>query len=216
MPSPVATPVTSVTTATSRRRQRGTRLTIATALLVLAAAVVASSAPVGSWPIAVLAGAVAVALGAAATRITHAELLQSRRDANADRAAQAQAYRSIATRRSSEHARDVERLAARLAEREQTLVEREQTLVELEQVLSDVQKQAAETGLRLVAATRRGDELEHEGHGVVAQLDAAEERAAAAIVRLAEVEQEVDVLRAELDTVTLAWRAAEASVRKRA
>ena len=45
------------------------------------------------------------------------------------------------------------------------------------------------------------------------RLDESESLAAEAIVRVAELEQEVDVLRAELDAVTVAWRAAEATRR---
>ena len=93
MTSPAATSVTPVTSGTpvsaARRRQRSTRLTVATVLLVLSAALVAGTVASGSWLLLVLAAAGAVVLGAAATRITHAELVQSRREANRDRAEQA-------------------------------------------------------------------------------------------------------------------------------
>ena len=108
MTSPAATSVTPVTSGTpvsaARRRQRSTRLTVATALLVLSAALVAATVASGSWLLLVLAAAGAVVLGAAATRITHAELVQSRREANRDRAEQAQAYRRLAEERATEHA----------------------------------------------------------------------------------------------------------------
>lgn len=217
MSSPGVTPVTAVTDAAgrSRRRQRSARVTVATALLGLAVLVVAGAAALGAVLPLVLAGAAAVVLGAAATRITHAELLQSRRDANRDRAEQAQAYRHLAEERSAEHRTDLDRVVGDLTAQ---IAEREQVLTELEGALAQVQRQAADAQLALVVETRRADELESEGRVLVASLDAAEERASTAIVRLAELEQELLVLRAELDTVTAAWHASEARLvqRKRA
>lgn len=214
MSSPGVTPVTSVTDASerSRRRQRSARLSVATALLGLAVLVVAGAAAAGAVLPLVLAGAAAVVLGAAATRITYAELVQSRRDANRDRAEQAQAYRRLAETRSAEHADDLDRTVARLSAE---IAEREQSLRDLEGAFATVQRQAADAQRGLTAANRRADELEAEGRILVASLDAAEERASTAIVRLAELEQELDVLRAELDTVTAAWHAAEARLGQR-
>src|SRR4030095_3117150 len=73
----------------ARRRQRSTRLVVAVALLVVAALAV-GIAVVSMSPL-VLAGVsvLVLALGAGATRITHSELMQTRREAARDRAEQA-------------------------------------------------------------------------------------------------------------------------------
>jgi chromosome segregation ATPase len=177
-------------------------------LLLASAALVAATIPTGSWLLVSCAAVGAVVLGLAATRITHAELAQSRRDNNRDRAEQAQAYRRLAEERSAEHHARVEDLQGRIAEREQALSD-------LEGVLSSTQKQVVEGARALSAQTRRADALADEVRSSGLSLEQAEERAADAIVRLAELEQEVDVLRAELETVTAAWHDAEAH-RKRA
>ena len=77
----------------ARRRQRSTRVTVAVALITIAALLVAGAAIGGSFLVTALAAAAAVALGAAATKITHSELIQTRVEAARDRAEQAQAYR---------------------------------------------------------------------------------------------------------------------------
>jgi chromosome segregation ATPase len=180
----------------SRRRQRSTRLTVAGALLVLAAALVA-------WGVldnvpGLLAGAAvaAVVLGAAATRITYSELQQSRIDANRDRAAQAKAYLALDTRRAGDHADHVATLQGQIDQREAALRE-------LEEAVVSAQHRAAEATRRRNAEARRADAAETEGAALGRRVDEAEERAAEAIVRLAELEQEADVLRSELT----AWQA---------
>ena len=179
------------------------RLLVVSALLVLGA--VAS----GSALLVTLAAVASVALGAAATRITHAELLQSRRDANRDRAEQAQAYRHLAAARSEEH-------AARVAELTERLEERESVLGDLQTELVRTQRTAADSARQADVAHRRNVDLEKEGRLLSRSLESAEERAGDAIVRVAELEAEIDVLRAELETVTAAWRTAEAGARRRA
>src|SRR5688572_4694566 len=87
-----------------RRRQRSTRLTVAALLLALAALRAAGALASGSWPLLAGAALLGVALGAAATRITHQELLAARRDAARDRAEQAQAYRRLTDERTAEQA----------------------------------------------------------------------------------------------------------------
>src|SRR6478672_8641505 len=88
----------------ARRRQRSVRLTLAVALLVLAA----------------LLG---VVLGAAATRITHSELMETRREAARDRAEQAQAYRDLTVARTAEHAAYAETMESRIAAHEPAITE---------------------------------------------------------------------------------------------
>src|SRR5687768_8398567 len=88
---------------TARRRQRSTRLSVAVALLT-GAAVLVTAAFLGStaW-FQALAAIFSVVLGIAATRITHSELLQARRDAARDRATQASDYRDLTDQRTAEH-----------------------------------------------------------------------------------------------------------------
>src|SRR3954469_137848 len=129
MASPSATQVT-------RRRQRSIRVTAAVGLLVLAALVVTGAAVTGSWLLVTIAAGLGVLLGAAATRIIHTELVESRVSAARDRATQARAFNVLTDERSIEHAAYVEEVRARLSEREQALGE-------LEHALSEAQRRAA-------------------------------------------------------------------------
>jgi chromosome segregation ATPase len=170
-------------------------VTVAVGLIVIAALVVAGAALSGSWLLVTIAAGLGVALGAAATRITHTELVESRVAAARDRAVQAQAYNQLNDERSAEHASYITEVQARLAEREQALDE-------LEEALSLSQRRAATTIRGRNAAGRRAADLE-------TRMTEAEERAVAAQLRVVELEQEVLGLRAELETVTAAWHAAQ-------
>jgi len=195
----------SVTQAT-RRRQRSTRVTVAVSLILLAAlgvtsaAVAVASADV-SWMVLAGAAALAVLLGAVATRITHSELADSRRAAAADRARLAQSYSELTDVRTAEHAAYVATIESRISEREQALDQ-------LEMALSAAQRRAARAIRNKNAETSRAA-------GLQAQLVQAEDRATDAMVRVNELEQELVTLRAELDSVTAAWHAAE-SMRRHA
>src|SRR3712207_6736722 len=131
MSSPSAPQVT-------RKRQRGTRVTVAVGLLVLAALEVTGAALSGSWLVVTCAAGLGVLLGAAATRITHSELADSRREAAADRATQAKSYAALSEQRIAEHSSYVADMHARLAQREQALQE-------LEDALCSAQRRAAES-----------------------------------------------------------------------
>ena len=181
---------------TARRRQRSTRLTVAVALLT-GAAVLVTAAFLGSsaW-FQALAAISSVVLGIAATRITHSELLQTRRDAARDRAAQASAYRDLTDQRTAEHHVFTSAMRARVDHQEHALTE-------LEVALSAAQKRAAEATLKFNAEARRAEAAEQVGRATSEKLDEAEERAAEAVLRVAELEQELDVARAEF----LAWQA---------
>ena len=181
---------------TARRRQRSTRLTVAVTLLTIAAVLV-TAAFLGdvAW-FQALAAVSAVVLGAAATRITHSELVWSRLDHARDRAGQAQAYRSLTEQRTAEHTAFAAAMRARVARQENALGE-------LEQALGEVQRRAAEATRKFNAEARRAELAEQEGRAVTTRLEEAEERAGEATQRVSELEQEVTVLRAELD----AWHA---------
>ncbi len=206
MASPQARPA-------GRRRQRSTRLTVAVAILVLAALAVLGAVLSGSWLLVSLAAALAVVLGAAATRITHSELAATRRDAARDRAEQAQAYREHSAAQAADN-------AAFVASMQERAVHQAETVSGLEQALTTAQERSAQATRKLNAEARRADSAERAGRERdeqhVAELSEAQERAAEAIVRVAELEQELDAVRAELDVVTAAWRAAEAGARRRA
>lgn len=180
-----------------RRQQRSTRLTVAVSLLTIAAVLVAASFLGASAWFQAFAAVAAVVLGAAATRITHSELMQSRRDAARDRAVQAQAYRELTDARTAEHAEFTRTMQAR-ADRQ------DHALVELEAALSSAQKRAAEAILKFNAEARRAELAEQEGRETNTRLQETEERAAAAQLRVTELEQELDVLRGEL----AGWQAA--------
>jgi hypothetical protein len=189
-----------------RRRQRSTRLTVAVALLAVSALAVTGAIISGTWLLMVLAAVLGVVLGAAATRITHSELADARREAARDRAEQARAYRDLTVARTAEHTAFAESMQARLT-RHETAVH------ELEDALTAAQGRAAEATRKLNAEARRADLAETGGRETAALLEQSQQRAAEAIVRVAELEQELDVVRAELDVVTHAWHTAEATRR---
>ncbi len=185
----------------SRKRQRSTRLLIATLLLVVGAVAVVAAALSGSLLLAVLAGVVATALGAAGVRITYAEVVDSRRDAGRDRAEQAQAYRVLAEERSAEQAIYVADTSGRLARHEATIGR-------LEERLAEAGAELARARADLVAEREAGVRLAVERDRVERGRDDAEERAALAVVRVAELEQELDVVLAE-------WRGGQSAPRRK-
>jgi len=180
----------------ARRRQRSTRLTVAVVLIALAALAVAGAVLSRSWFLTAIAAVLGVVLGAAATRITHSELMQARRDAARDRAEQAAEYHSLTAARTLEHAK----FAATMQER---LDGQNTALAELEVALGSAQTRAADATRRLTAAARRAELAELEGKDVAARLEEAERRATDAALRVSELEAKIDTLQAELT----AWEA---------
>lgn len=170
---------------------------------MIAAVLVAAAIPTGQAVLSALAGVAAVVLGAAASRITYAELVQSRRDAQQDRSALAQKYAAITEQRAAESAAFATLMTTRLRTTEQSLGE-------LEEALGAAQKRAAEATRKLNTEARRADLAETQSRETERQLEEAEERAAEAILRVAELEQELDVARAELT----AWQGTPASYRQ--
>jgi predicted polyphosphate/ATP-dependent NAD kinase len=171
-------------------------------LLVLAAVLVIGAVPTGSWPLVSVAAVAALVLGAAATRITHSELMDSRREANRDRALQAKAYNELDAQRTAEHQAQEAHLTAMLAVSEQTLAELETALAAAHQRAADAIRARAEVA-------QRAEQAEAAGQSALTRMEEAEARAAEAIMRVSELEQELDVVRAELNAerATLArWR----------
>lgn len=182
----------------ARRRQRSTRLTVAVGLLVLAAVLVLGAIATGQLPLVLLSALASLALGAASTKITHAELLQTRLDAAEDRARQAQAYRDITARRSAENVAFANDMRARIEEREETIAQ-------LEGELGKIMERAATATLKMNSEARRADVAEAEGLKLSELLEESEARASQSELRAAELTAELDTLRAEL----AAWQAAE-------
>ncbi|MEJ7832234.1 MAG: hypothetical protein WKF79_04925, partial [Nocardioides sp.] len=182
--------MTSQSSRPTRRRQRSTRLVIACVLLAAAGVLVAGAALSGSWLIVTIAAGLGVALGATATRIAHIELLDSRREAARDRAALAQDYRALAETRNAEHAVYVGAIDGQIARGEATISR-------LEGRLADAAAEVIATRRRLAEETERTELAEVDGRRLTARLEDADERAAHAIVRVAELEHELDVVTAE-------------------
>ena len=180
----------------ARRRQRSTRLTVAVVLIAFAALAVAGAVLSRSWSLTAVAAVLSVVLGAAATRITHSELMQARRDAARDRAEQAAAYHELTTARSAEHMKFAATMQSRLDVQGTALAE-------LEVALGSAQKRAADATRRLNAEARRAELAEREGIDVATRLEEAERRASEAALRVTELEVKIDALQAELS----AWEA---------
>jgi chromosome segregation ATPase len=182
-----------------RRRQRSARAAVACLLLTIGVLAVVGATLSGSWPLLTVGAGLGVALGAVATRITYLEVLQSRREAAADRAELAQEYRTLTAERTDENALFVADLTGRLSRHEASIARLEKRLAEATAELTEAQRALDEA----IDKTQR---VEDENGRLAVRLEDAEERAAVAIVRLAELEQERDVLVAE-------WQAADASKR---
>jgi len=196
----------------ARRRQRSTRLVVAVALIVASGVLLAAVVPTGSFLAVAVSGLVAVLLGAAALRIAHSELMTSRRDAAADRASQAKEYAELAARRSEENAEFIASVEGRISDRDDAISAREKAISDLEEAVELAQAKVVELTRRADAEAKRADAAVAERDGLRRQLQAAEDRAAEAIVRLAELEQELDVVRADL----LAWEGSHVDLRKHA
>lgn len=147
-----------------RRRQRSVRVTVAVGLLATATALVLLSLPTRSVLWLSLSSVTGLLLSWAALRMMWTEVLQSRRENAADRAAAARAYRELFTVRAAEHAEFTTAMTERLAEAR--LAQRE-----LEGLL--VQQQGRTAAAESAAADQR---------------DAQEERLATMRARVAELE----------------------------
>ena len=139
----------------SRRRQRSVRVTVAVALLSAATAAVVAALPTQSALWLSIASVLALACGWAAARIIYTELLQSRRDNATDRAAQAQAYKSLFSERASEHAEFTTAMTDRIAAREKELAQLQEDLV-------STQRRAGEAEARVQREARRANDAASE------------------------------------------------------
>ena len=143
-----------------RRRQRSVRVTVSVALLSLASAVVVVALPTQSPFWLSLSSVLAIALSWAALRIMWTEVLQSRRENAADRAAAASAYRSLFSQRAAEHAEFTTAMTERLAEAHISRRELE-GLVTLAETRARISEgKLREESKRVVSLQERVDELE--------------------------------------------------------
>jgi hypothetical protein len=92
------------------------RVTVSVSLLAVASALVLAALPTQSALWLSLASVSAIVLSWAALRMMWTEVLQSRRENAADRAAAATAYRTLFTARAAEHAEFTSAMTERLAE----------------------------------------------------------------------------------------------------
>jgi hypothetical protein len=150
-----------------RRRQRSVRVTVAVALMGLASLAVVLALPTQSPLWLSLASVLTLACGWAAARIVYTELVQSRRDQAADRAAQAQAYRSLFAERAVEHAEFTTAMTDRLVSRDREVSELQLSLVEAQRRAGEAEarvqresRRANDADARVAALTERVQELE--------------------------------------------------------
>lgn len=116
-------------------------------LLSLATAGVLAALPTQSPALLSVSSVTALLLAWAALRIMWTEVLQSRRENAADRAAAASAYKSLFSLRAAEHAEFTSAMTERLAESRHSVQELQGELVE-------AQKQAADATVRAETAER--------------------------------------------------------------
>src|SRR4029079_18839220 len=196
---PAASSVTPPTTPASgprpgRRRQRSVRVTVAVALLGVATALVLLALPTQSPLWLSVASVVALARGWAAARIVYTELAQSRREAAADRAAQAQAYRSMFSERASEHAEFTTAMTDRIVRRDAEIAELETTVVAAE-------KRAIEAEARVQREARPANDAQEQGGGIPERVQELEIRKAEEDDELATWHSDLDVPLPVVDSV---------------
>jgi chromosome segregation ATPase len=128
----------------------------------------------------------ALASGWAAARIVYTELAQSRREAATDRAAQAQAYRSLFSERASEHADFTTAMTDRL-------VRRDHDVAELETAVVDAEKRAIEAEGRVQRESRRANQAQERVHELTERVDELEQARAEQADELATWHSDLDV-----------------------
>ena len=153
----------------ARRRQRSVRVSVAVVLLSVATVGVLAALPTQSPILLSISAVGALVLAWTSLRIVWTEVLQSRRENAADRAAAASAYKSLFSVRAAEHAEFTTAMTERLAESNLSVRELQGELVL-------AQRQAADA---LVRAESAEDTLDQ------------------ARQRVGELEQSIEVLRAE-------------------
>lgn len=144
----------------SRRLQRSVRVSVASGLLVLAAAAVAAAifTSTGVAPAAVLS----LLVGATSSRIVWTEVVQTRRHNSIERADLARAFGAAMTRSHDEHQAFTETMAARLALRDQRILRLNSTLRLAEKRVEDAETRVKREAKRANQAQERLSVLLHE------------------------------------------------------
>lgn len=146
----------------ARRRQRSVRVTVSVMLLSLGTVAVLATLPTQSPILLSSASVLALALAWAALRMMWTEVLQSRRENAADRAAAATAYKRLFSQRAAEHAEFTTAMTERLAESQMSQRELAATLVVEQEHALDIERRLSETTGRLDNAHQRVRVLEEE------------------------------------------------------
>lgn len=158
----------------ARRRQRSVRVTVAVTLLSVATALVLVALPTQS-PVLLSVGAVAaLVLAWAALRMMWTEVLQSRRESAADRAAAASAYKSLFSLRAAEHAEFTTAMTERLAESHQSVHELQGELVQAQRQAAKAQRAAEQAQREAEQAEAKAVAAEQALDHIRAQRDAEE------------------------------------------
>lgn len=135
-----------------RRRQRSVRVSVSVSLLALATFAVLAALPTQSVLWLSVASVCSLGLAWLALRIMWTEVLQSRREHAADRAATASAYQSLFTKRAAEHAEFTTAMTERLAESHLTQRELQGFVVLTERRAVEAETRAKRAGQRLADA----------------------------------------------------------------
>jgi hypothetical protein len=165
----------------ARRRQRSVRVTVAVTLLSFATLVVVLALPTQSFAWMAGASVFALVCAWASARIIYNELAQSRREAAADRAAQANAYRTMFSARAEEHADFASVMTDKLVRTDKEVRELSGTLVLAE-------KRAAEAEHRIKREARRASDAE---------------------AKVIALEEELEIRKAEEEDQLAVWDAAQ-------
>jgi hypothetical protein len=144
----------------ARRRQRSVRVTVAVVLLSVATVGVLLALPTQSPVLLSVSSVLALVLGWISLRIMWTEVLQSRRENAADRAAAAGAYKSLFSLRAAEHAEFTTAMTERLAESNLSVRELQGALVQAQGQAADALVRAESAERTLGDARQRVVELE--------------------------------------------------------
>jgi chromosome segregation ATPase len=144
----------------ARRRQRSVRVTVAVVLLSVATLGVLAALPTQSPVLLSVSAVTALVLAWAALRMMWTEVLQSRRENAADRAATASAYKSLFSERAAEHAEFTTAMTERLAESNLSVRELQGELVQAQRRAADALLRAESSEHTLEQARDRVSELE--------------------------------------------------------
>jgi hypothetical protein len=144
----------------ARRRQRSVRVTVAVILLSVATVAVLGTLPTQSPVLLSVSSVAAMMFSWASLRIMWTEVLQSRRENTADRAAAATAYKSLFSLRAAEHAEFTTAMTERLAESNLSVHELEGELVKAKRQLAESVGRTESAEKKLTSTRERISQLE--------------------------------------------------------